>query len=365
MENKEHRRKSKRYPVRWKAAVVFDKTDGKPILHTQTEDLSTGGAAIRSNYGDLTGTVITLLLAHAAPQGGEPPKMLKIRARVVSSVQSPATTGFRHGLSFVQSADDGLSVLAGLLGAAEPAATAATPAAAPGAPAAPPAPAAPAAAAGSSRLERLKQLAQAKLAEEKKPDTQPEIDARVSAAVEKAYRYLKDFVEQLNALKPPYEKEYTIVGMPNFDSLVWDKGEIDLRTRETTPTTKVFDQFTLQFRLSANKQLRLDREPPAHEKLKQVLNDNKIAFSSHETRNNQGVVARTSFVVPCEIKATLQLAGNFKTGKLLLRSRNVERFGLLEHVVAPEAVTDESLDELTGFLLGESSRVGPLLLKGA
>lgn len=358
MENKEHRRKSKRYPVRWKAAVVFDKADGKPILHTQTEDLSTGGAAIRSNYGDLTGTVVTLLIAHAAPQGGEPPKMLKIRARVVSSVQSPSATGFRHGLSFVQSADDGLSVLAGLLGAAESATAAATPAAAPAAPAAP-------AAATGSRLERLKQLAQAKAAEEKKPDAQPEIDARVSAAVEKAYRYLKDFVEQLNALKPPYEKEYGIVGMPNFDGLVWDKGEIDLRTRETTPTTKVFDQFTLQFRLAANKQLRVDREPPAHEKLKQVLNDNKIAFSSHETRNNQGVVARASFVVPCEIKATLQLAGNFKTGKLLLRTRNVERFGLLEHVVAPEAITDESLDELTGFILGETARVGPLLLKGA
>lgn len=365
MENKEHRRKSKRYPVRWKAAVVFDKADGKPILHTQTEDLSTGGAAIRSNYGDLTGTVVTLLIAHAAPQGGEPPKMLKIRARVVSSVQSPAATGFRHGLSFVQSADDGLNVLAGLLGAAESAAAAATPAAAPGAPAATPAPAAAAGASAGSRLERLKQLAQAKAAEEKKPDTQPEIDARVSAAVEKAYRYLKDFIEQLNALKPPYEKAYAILGIPNFDGLVWDAGEINLRTRETSPTTKVFDHFTLQFRLAANKQLRVDREPPTHEKLKQVLNDNKIAFSSHEHRSEKGMVVRASFVIPCEVKATLQLMGNFTTGKLLLRTRNVERFGLLEHVVAPEAITDESLDELTGFILGENTRVGPLLLKGA
>jgi hypothetical protein len=33
--------------------------------------------------------------------------------------------------------------------------------------------------------------------------------------------------------------------------------------------------------------------------------------------------------------------------------------------VAPEAVTEESLEELTGFILGESSRVGPLLLKNA
>ena len=360
MENKEqHRRKSKRYPVRWKAAVVFDKADGKPILHTQTEDLSVGGAAIRSNYGDLTGTVITLLLAHAAAQGGEPPKMLKVRARVVSSVQSPDVAGFRHGLSFVRSADDGLDILAGLLAAAEPAGAGA------GAAAAPPAAAAPSAAAGGSRLAQLKQLAQAKLAEQAKPDTQPEIDARVSAAVEKAYRYLKEFTDQLNLLKPAYAKEYAIVGMPSFDGLVWDAGKIDLHSRETSPTTKVFDQLTLQFRLTANKQLRVTRDSPAHEKLKQVLADNKIEFNSSEERNERGVVVRVTFVVPCEVKGTLQLAGNFKTGKLLLRTRHVERFGLLEHVVAPEAVTDESLDELTGFLLGESSRVGPLLLKGA
>ena len=361
MENKEHRRKSKRYPVRWKAAMVFDKTDGKPILHTQTEDLSVGGAAIRTNYGDLTGSLVTLLLAYTVPQSGEAPKMLKIRAQVVSSVQSPAASGFRHGLSFVQSKDDGRDILAGLLGAAESArASGKTAAAADSA-----APAAPSAPAGSSRLAQLKQLAQAKQAEQQKPDTQPEIDARVSRAVEKAYRYLKEFTDQLNIVKPAYAKEYAIVGMPNFDGLIWDEGKIDLLTRESTPTTKLFDQFTLQFRLSANKQLRVTRDSPAHEKLKQMLLDNKIAFSSHEEHNERRIVVRASFVLPCEVKATLLLAGNFKTGKLLLRTRNVERFGLLEHVVVPEAITDESLDELTGFILGESIRIGPLLLKNA
>ncbi len=231
--------------------------------------------------------------------------------------------------------------------------------------AAPVAPATPSTLEGSSRLARLKQLAQAKQAELQKPDVQPEIDARVSRAVEKAYWYLKAFTDQLNIVKPAYPKEYAIAGIPNFDDLIWDQGNIFLRTRESTPTTKLFDQFTLEFRLSAGKQLRVVRDSPEHEKLKQVLLDNNIAFSSHEERNERGIVVRASFVVPCEVKAILQLAGNFKTGKLLLRTRNVERFGLREHVVAPEAITDESLDELIGFILGESARIGPLLLKDA
>ena len=144
MENKEHLRKSKRYPVRWKVAVVFDKTGGKPVLHTQTEDLSIGGAAIRSNYGDLTGSLVTLLLAHPVRHSGEVPKMLKISARVVSSVQPPGVSSFRHGLSFVRSNDDGLDILAAFLGAAE--------SAGPGGAATPAASATPSAPAGGSRL---------------------------------------------------------------------------------------------------------------------------------------------------------------------------------------------------------------------
>lgn len=235
----------------------------------------------------------------------------------------------------------------------------------PAAHAAPTGSAAPPAPAGSRRLAQLKQLAQEKQAEQQKPDPQPEIDARVSRAVEKAYRYLKEFTDQLDIVKPAYPREYAIVGIPNFDGLIWDQGKIDLRTRESTPTTKLFDQFTLEFRLSASKQLRVVRDSPEHEKLKQMLLDNKIAFSSNEERNERGLPVRASFVIPCEVNASLQLAGNFKTGKLLLRTHNIERFGLLEHVVAPEAITDESLDELTGFILGESTRIGPLLLKNA
>src|SRR5215510_15084658 len=96
-EYKEHRRKSKRYRVRWKAAVVFDKSAERPVLHTETHDLSTGGAAIRTDYGDLTGTFITLLLAQPGSSPVQTSKMLKVRAKVVSCVETPPQPGYRHG----------------------------------------------------------------------------------------------------------------------------------------------------------------------------------------------------------------------------------------------------------------------------
>lgn len=363
MEKKDHRRKSKRYPVRWKAAVVFDKADGKPILHTQTQDLSVGGTAISSSYAGLTGSIVTLLLASPVRRSGEVPKMLKVRARVVSTIKSPAVTDFRHGMSFVQSKDDDLNMLVELLGDAEapsPGGTAV--AAAP--PSATPAATAPAPA-GGGRLAQLRQLALAKQSEQKKPDPQEEMNARVSGALERAFQFLKEFTEQLNIVKPAYTKGYSIVGVPNFDGLTWEDGSIDFRTRETSPTIKRYEQVSLHFRLSANKQLRVTRESPLHEKLKQLLLENNIEFTTQEELNERGSLVRMTFVLPCEVKASLHLVGNFDTGKLVLKTRNIERFGMLEHLLDPGAITEESLDELTGFILGESSRVGPLLLKNA
>ncbi len=364
MDSREHRRKFKRHPVRWKTAVVFDKAVDKPILHTQTHDLSVGGTAIHSNYEDLTGSHITLLLDQPMRQSGEAPRMLKMRGRIVSSVRSPAMSGFRHGVKFEPAKDDGTAVLVAILGAAESARPGAEQVATTLSPAVAEAPKASSTSPGSI-LAQLRLAALTKQQEEQRPDPKEQIIPRVSAALERAYRYLKEFADLLNQVKPAYAKEYTIVGVPKFDDLKWADVRLDFRMRELSPTTKVFEQVTLNVHLSANKKLSVTHEIPADEKLKQVLFDTKIEFATQEERNARGSVVRTTFVIPCEVRASLQLIGNFDTGKLLLKTRNVEHFGTLAHVVAPEAITEESLNELSQFILGESKRIGPLLLSGA
>lgn len=246
-----------------------------------------------------------------------------------------------------------------------PAAEPEAPVAAPAPPSAPAAePEAPYASPGSL-LARLREAALAKQLEERKPDSKEQMIPRLSGAVERAYRYLKEFAGQLNLTKPAYAKEYTIVGVPKFDGLKWADVRLDFRTRELSPTTKVFEQVTLNFQLSADKKLRVTRETLADEKLKQLLLETKIEFDTQQERNDRGSVVGTTFIIPCEVKASLQLVGNFATGKLMLKTRNVERFGTLEHVLSPEAITEESLNELSRFILGESERIGPLLLKNA
>jgi len=342
--------------------VVFDKAQGKPILHTEIQDLSAGGTAIHSKYADLTGSRVTLLLARPGRHAGEAPKMVKIGACVVSTVRRPGVSGFRHGLSFDRSEGDGLEDLADILGAEQSAQPGGEPIPASHSAATP---AIQAAAAGGGRLVRLRQLALAKQPTGGKPGSQEQINGRVSAALERAFKYLKELADLLNILKPDYAKAYPVAGGPTFDGLKWEDGRIDFRCRDTSPRTKVCELVTLHFRLSADKQLRVTRDGPADERLRKLLLEFNIRFTSRQERNELGSGAQTTFVLPCQVEASLHLVGNFDTGKVLLRTLNIGNFSMLAYVLAPEAITEESLDELTGFILGESGGVGPLLLKNA
>jgi hypothetical protein len=339
-------------------AVVFDAGHRRPVVHTQIQDLSIIGAAIHTEHGDLTGTVVTLLLAYPSRKASEIPKALKVRARVLSSVRTPDMPHYRHGLSFIRSHDDGVDDLEEILHAASTVAHRGEPYAADtgatlDAPAA------------GGRLAQLKQLADAKRAEGKTADAQDEINASVSDALGIAYRYLKDLTEQLNVINPAYRKGYSIPGVREFNRLSWEVGRADFRSREITPIFKLYDRVSLRFQLSGKKQIRVARECPASEKLRQWLADCKIEFNEHDGYNARGAIERTTFVFPCEVKASVMLFGQYDMGKLLLRTSNVSGFGAMDQILAPEAVTDESLDELTGFILGESSRLGPLLLRNA
>jgi hypothetical protein len=386
VEHPDRRRKFNRYRTRWKVAVVFDQTDGRPTLHTETRDLSAGGAAIVSTYGDLTGSLVTLLMARPTRPGVEPPKLIKLKAQVVSSIHVPSMPGYRHGLRFIPSPGDGLSLLAGVISAAESAQrsaaqTDARPTSAPAqistrnpAPAArsTPDPVPPAAAADSemfnaspgSLLARLREAALAKKREERKPEQKERFIPLVSGAVEKTYRHLKEVVTLLNTVKPAYARAYTFHGLPNFDGLKWMSVHLDFRARELSPTSKAFEQVTLHYRLAAGKVLSMVREIPADDKLKRMLEEAKVEFSTQQERNNRGSLAGTKFVVPCEVNAVLQLIGDFETGQLVLKLRNVQDFGTAEYVLSAEAFTTESLDELLQFILGETKQIGSLLQKG-
>lgn len=227
-------------------------------------------------------------------------------------------------------------------------------------------PAAMPAAAPSGLLASLKQQALAKQQNEnQKLSQRDEVLQRIHAALGTTYQYLNDLVSQLNILKPPYAKTYTFFGLADFEDLAWQEGRADFRMQETASESRLYDQVTLRYRLAGPKQFSVVRENPALEKLRKALFDFNIAFTVDEARNERNQVERATFTFPSEIKAGMLLAGNYETGKLLLRTRNIERFGIMEYQLSPESINQEALDELARMILGEHNRIGQLFQRTA
>ena len=359
MSENSQRRQRSRHALRWKAAIAFDGASGRPVTHTQTEDLSASGAAVFSEYADLTGSNVTLLLASPAPKGHEAPLVLKMQARVVSSVRTPEMSRYRHGLMFVRSPNDGLDKLALLLEDI----TAGTRRAAPVAPVAPVSKVPPDVPT-LNRLDLLKQQAQSKLAQAKAAPPVISPAERIDKSLKRAYQYLKELVEQLNVIKPLVPNTYSIAGVPEFNGLAWDIGYVNTKMRDIAYKTTHHELVFVHFVLSGSKDIRVNREYPASEKVRQLLTDSKIEFQAQEMRNARGSIERMVFDFPCKVVASLQFSADSTGTRLLLQTSNVSGFGAYEHVLEPEAITDDSLNELSGFILGESRSLGPLLLRG-
>lgn len=218
----------------------------------------------------------------------------------------------------------------------------------------------------SSLLDNLKQQAQVKLkGDEQKTTQQIELLQRISKALESAFQYVNDLTSQLNILKPPYANAYPFFGVVDFDQLAWQEGRADYRMQQVSSEDRFYEQVTLRYRLVGPQQFSVTRENPAQEKLRKALFDHGIAFTSDEVRNDRSRVERATFNFPCEIKAGLLFAGNFETGKLLLRTRNIARFGTMEFQMEPEAINHEALDELTRLILGESNRIAQIFHRTA
>lgn len=213
----------------------------------------------------------------------------------------------------------------------------------------------------SSLLANLKQQALAKQqSENQKSSQREEFLQRIHSALGMAYQYLNDLVQQLNILKPPYAKAYSFFGAADFEGMAWQEGRADFRMQETSSDNRLYDQVTLRYRLASQKQISVTRENPALEKLRKALFDYNITFAVDEARNERGHIERATFTFPCEVKAGLLLAGNYETGKLLLRTRHIERFGIMEYQLQPESINQETLDQLAHLILGESNRISQL-----
>lgn len=233
------------------------------------------------------------------------------------------------------------------------------PKAAPAAAAQPPAPSAPqpAATPGGGLLEKLRSEAQARqMTDSQRFTLQAQKKQFISDTLQHTYRYLSEFGEQLNVLKPPIPGSYNLLSLASFDAMAWLEGRADYRLLPQATDDRLLQQVTLRYRLGAGRQLQVERENPAHEAFATCLHEAGVQHQTEEFRNARNRVERTVFTFPCEVRAGIGFTADYAQGDIRVVLRNVRRFGGAEYRLAHESLDQTALEELAHLIMGGESR---------
>lgn len=115
-------RKDQRHSKRLRAVIIIDENGKQSRTHGKTQDISTSGASIISDYNLTSKHPITVCLLLRPGDKINPPVVVEAKSKIASSVLSRQQGGFRIGVEFVSVAGDGAKLLQKFL-AASPATT--------------------------------------------------------------------------------------------------------------------------------------------------------------------------------------------------------------------------------------------------
>ena len=212
----------------------------------------------------------------------------------------------------------------------------------------------------SSKKQAEEQLAGDKL------ERQKALFKRISTALMKVYKYFTELAEQLNQLNPLLPKAYSLHNIAEFEQIAWQAGaRTNCLTRKSDSEEKIFNKVTLDCKFASQKQFEVVRDILAHEKVKMALEEAGISYRKTMTKSDRGYADSATFYFPCEVSAGLIFSCDDESGKLVLTTRNVERFGTMVFEFDIEALDQTLLDQLTLMLLGEKHSVGKLIKRTA
>jgi hypothetical protein len=205
-------------------------------------------------------------------------------------------------------------------------------------------------------LDRLKQMADAKRREEEVISTRLIQSAvGLSDSIESVFLYLRDLTQQLNVLQPVRPRPFPFHGTIAFENMAWRDGQADYYLRATNNEQRIYEKVTLRCYISASEPIRIEREQPAMDRLRDALTHWHIPYALNEVRNDRGNIVRGTFAFTPALRGFFSLVADDAAGLLRLKMNNVEHFGASEFELSSAELDLATLDEMGKLLLGEPS----------
>ena len=178
--------------------------------------------------------------------------------------------------------------------------------------------------------------------------------AAVDRALRKTFQYMNELFRQLNVVKPPCPHAYDLLTVGKIDGLVQSDYRIEYRTSQRE-NTEHYENLTITFKRSKPEQLTVKREAELIERFRDQLWQNNMRFTSEPFKNERRVTTHEVFKINCEVICGADVVGDYESGAIRFRLKNVEDFGPTVYTLEPDSVTDKALEELAKLFIGKVS----------
>lgn len=178
--------------------------------------------------------------------------------------------------------------------------------------------------------------------------------ASVDRALRKAFHYLNELFRQLNVVKPPCERTYDLLTVGKIGGLTQLDYRIEYRTSQRN-NTEHYENLEVTFKRSKGEPLTVKREAEQIERFRELLWLNNLRFTSEPLRNDRRLIVSETFVISGDIICGVEIVGDYETGAIRFKLKNVEDFGPSMYTLEPDTVNDRALEEFAKLLIGKDS----------
>jgi c-di-GMP-binding flagellar brake protein YcgR len=104
-------RKEKRYPFKWRVAIVVDASEAQETYHGITYDVSLGGCSMLTDHNVWSDHPVSVLISLPVENPAGRTKLIEAKGQMVYTVLSAGHQQFRCGIQFLSFKGKGRSVL--------------------------------------------------------------------------------------------------------------------------------------------------------------------------------------------------------------------------------------------------------------
>ena len=183
----------------------------------------------------------------------------------------------------------------------------------------------------------------------------------LSGTLRQTFRYLVEFVRELNATMPAFAGTLNLPFVGKLPAVTLGGGFTDYRTKRVEDK-EVVDYIVLTYRMAADERTRITLNKDEARGLKLHLERAHMTFEEREVGHAFHRMPRVALSLECSLVASARLRADYDALAVEILCQNVGLVGPARYRMAADRFNDEAVGEFGKLLLGLPSRFTELTL---